>query len=93
MKRLVPLVLLFFAACSMTVTEQERRWKAIEGDDVFIETGYGTTIHEQEKCPKLAEAKGPVKKGRIKGGRVMDDQGMFVGGPGHKPDLCPTCVR
>lgn len=93
MKRLIPIVLLAVGACSTTVTEQERRWKSMNGHEVFIETGYSTTVHEEEKCPKLAQAKGPVKKGTVKGQRVQDDQGMFVGGPGHLPDLCPTCVK
>lgn len=93
MRRLLLLTTLAIGACSTTVTEEERRWKAIEGHEVFIVTDYGTTVHEEEKCPKLAQAKNPAKKGRVKGGRIMDDQGFFASGPGVRADLCPTCVR
>ncbi len=93
MRKLTVLALLAVGACSTTVTEEERRWKSIEGHEVFIQTDYGTTIHEVDNCPKIAQARNPVKKGRIKGGRVMDDQGFFASAPGVRADLCPTCVK
>ena len=94
MKRLIPLALLAFGACStMTITESERRWKALEGDEVWVATDYQTTVHGVKDCPKLAASKGEVKACKVKGGRVVDGQGLFVSGPNHTPDLCPSCVK
>ena len=93
MKKLLALALLAVGACSTTVTEEERRWKNIEGHEVFIQSDYGMTVHEIDTCPKLAMTKNPVKKGRVKDARVMDDQGLYASGPNVRADLCPTCVK
>jgi len=93
MKRLLLLALLAVGACSTTVTETERRWKAIEGKDMWMVTEYGTTVHGVKDCPKLAASKGQVKACKVQKGRVVDEQGLYASGPGVHPDLCPTCVK
>jgi hypothetical protein len=92
MRKLMALALLAVGACSTTVTEEERRWKNIEGHEVFIATDYGTTVHEVDNCPGLAKAK-TVKKGRVKDARIVDEQGLYASAPGVRADLCPTCVK
>lgn len=93
MRRMLVLAVLAIGACSTTVTEQERRWKALDGKQMWMVTEYGTTVHGVKDCPKLAAAKAPAKPCTVKKGRVMDEQGLYATGPGVLPDLCPTCVK
>jgi hypothetical protein len=94
MKLAIALGLLGLAGCTtIYATENERRWKDLDGRKVWMVTDYGTTVHGVQDCPKLAASKGQVKTCTVQKGRVVDEQGLYATGPEVRADLCATCVK
>jgi len=87
------LVVLGLAACSMDVTQDDRRWRSLEGETVLIVTGYSTLVHAKKDCPDLAQAKGAVNIYTVKGGRMVDASGNFFGSERERLPLCASCVK
>jgi len=85
-------VILGLVSCVMDVTPDEKRWRSLEGETVLIVTGYNNLVHGKKDCPDLAQAKGEIKVYTVKGGRLKDAAGGFLGSEAERQPLCP-CVK
>jgi len=94
MKRTLALALLALAGCNpMNVTPDEKRWSSLSGDPVYVVSGHKMIVHANQACPELANPKGDVIPCVVKGGRLVDANGLFLNSEREKPPLCPQCVR
>jgi hypothetical protein len=94
MKRmLIGAVLLAVAGCQFDTTPEQKRWRSLSGDEVYVTTGYSNTVHANKACPDLANPKGDVKVCRVKSGRLVLPDETYLGSDRERFPLCPSCVK
>jgi len=87
------LLVLGLAACEHATSTDDKRWSRLNHDEVYLMKGYEKIVHSNPECPALASAKGQVIKCKVKGGRLMDESGIYQNGPDERLPLCSSCVR
>lgn len=93
MRRMMAAALLVLAGCQFDSTPDQKRWTSLNGEEVYVVSGYSQTVHANKACPELANPKGEIVPCRVKSGRLMKADGTFFGSEREKPPLCPSCVR
>jgi hypothetical protein len=87
------LLVLGLAACEHAASTDEKRWRHLNNDEVYLMKGYEKVVHANPECPSLQSAKGQVIKCKVKSGRLMDESGIYQNGPDERLPLCSSCVR
>ena len=93
MKRLFSTALVALAACQWDVTPDEKRWTSLNGEEVYVVAGHSQVVHGNKACPEVANPKGDVRKLRVKGARLVDENGIYFGSEREKLPLCSSCVK
>ena len=93
MKKLLALALLLGGCGQFDVTPDEKRWSSLNGETVFVVKGATPVVHAKGECPEVQNPKGDVLKATVRGGRLVDANGLYLNSEREKPPLCPLCVR
>lgn len=86
-------LLLGLVSCVPNTHEDDKRWSRLNGDRVLLASGYEQVVHVREDCPKLTTAKVNVIPCKVKGTRLIDENGIYQNPPEQRLSLCGSCVR
>ena len=93
LRRIAAAALLAVAGCQIDSTPDQKRWRSLNGEDVYVVNNATPVVHGKPNCPELANPKGEILPCRVKSGRLQKADGTYFGSDREILPLCPSCVR